>query len=173
MIGKNVRLRPFEESDLERVARWRNDPRVASQFFGCWPFVLSEQAAWYRAYVGDPTQRMWVIERLEGGEPIGTLALIDIDHRNQRAELGRVLVGCTNHLAGRSAQEAVDLIVHFAFKEANLRRIEVRVLSDNEAAIGLYEGCGFQREGILREAVWKAGVFRDILILARLRGTGE
>lgn len=168
MIGEQVRLRLLERDDLEMAAIWRNDPRVAGQFFGCWPFALSEQEAWYDAYLTDPTQRMFIIESTHGHR-IGCLALVNIDHRNQSAELGRVLIGDQNSLAVGCAEEGVRLLVAFAFEEVNLRRISVRVLAGNEPALALYKSCGFQLEGTLRGAVWKRGVFEDVASLALLR----
>jgi len=172
ILGERVRLRLLEKSDLERVAYWRNEPRVASQFFGCWPFAVSEQETWYAGYVKDATQRMWIVETAQGAA-IGTLALVNIDHHNQNAELGRVLIGDQNHLGAECAAEAVRLLVDFAFCEANLHRIEVRVLCGNEAALALYGGCGFLEEGRLREAVWKRGGFQDIVIMAKIREDGD
>lgn len=172
IVGERVRLRLLERSDLDFVARWRNEPRIASQFFGCWPFAISEQEAWYAGYVKDATQRMWIVETVQS-QAIGTLALVDIDHRNQSAELGRVLIGDQNHLGAECAAEAVRLLVGFAFTEANLHRVEVRLLLGNVAARGLYQGAGFREEGRLREAVWKGGGFQDIVIMSRLRGEDE
>lgn len=168
IVGERVRLRLLERDDLPFVARWRNEPRIASQFFGCWPFALSEQEAWYARYLADPTQRMWIVETTQGG-PIGCMALVNIDYHNQSAELGRVLIGDSNHIATECATEAVRLLVTFAFDEVNLHRIEVRVLASNTAARGLYLACGFTEEGKLREGVWKGRGFRDIMIMAILR----
>lgn len=169
LVGENVRLRLLEKGDLETVARWRNEPRVSRQFFGCWPFALSEQERWYDAYLSDRTQRMWIIETPHG-QAIGTMALLNIDQHNQSAEIGRVLIGDSNHLAADCASEALQLLVSFAFLEANLHRLYVHVLQGNEAAMALYEGCGFHLEGVLREAVWKAGQRMDIAVMAMLRG---
>src|SRR3990172_1590517 len=112
ILGERVRLRLLEKSDIEVVAHWRNEPRIAVQFFGCWPFAISEQEAWYAGYVKDTTQRMWIVETAQGAA-IGTLALVNIDHHNQSAELGRVLIGDQNHLGAECAQEAVQLLVDF------------------------------------------------------------
>lgn len=172
IIGEQVRLRLLERDDLALVAKWRNEERVARQFFGCWPFAVSEQDGWYQAYVKDGSQRMWIVETREG-TAIGTLALTSIDQHNQSAELGRVLIGDQNHLAADCAAEAVRMLVRFAFEEANLHRLEVRVLRSNAAALALYKCCGFQQEGVLRAAIWKRGGFEDVVVMSVIRGEGE
>ena len=169
LIGEKVRLRLLEREDIEMIARWRNDPRISRQFFGIWPLPISEQERWYEGYLTDPTERMWIIETPQG-QAIGTMALLHIDHRNQSAEIGRVLIGDSNHLAAECASEALQLLATFAFLEANLNRLYVHVLQGNESAIKLYEGSGFQQEGILRRAVWKSGQFLDVIEMAMLRG---
>jgi len=49
-----------------------------------------------------------------------------------------------------------------------LERIELRVYTDNERAIRLYEEFGFVREGLQRRARKLDGVYRDVLLMARL-----
>ncbi|PTU04006.1 GNAT family N-acetyltransferase, partial [Pseudomonas sp. HMWF031] len=51
----------------------------------------------------------------------------------------------------------------------NLRRIEMSVYADNEAAIGLYRKFGFETEGVFRDYAVRDGVFVDTLSMARLR----
>lgn len=51
---------------------------------------------------------------------------------------------------------------------AGLFRFELGVLSENEAALGLYGSLGFQREGTRRAARLWNGAFHDEILMARL-----
>jgi L-phenylalanine/L-methionine N-acetyltransferase len=51
----------------------------------------------------------------------------------------------------------------------NLRRVELTVYADNEAAIGLYRKFGFETEGLLRDYGFRDGQWVDVLSMARLR----
>ena len=51
----------------------------------------------------------------------------------------------------------------------NLRRGELTVYADNEAAIGLYQKFGFETEGRLRQYALRDGMMVDALTMARLR----
>jgi putative acetyltransferase len=51
----------------------------------------------------------------------------------------------------------------------NLRRLELEVYTDNEAAIRLYERFGFEREGTLRQYAYRNGRYVDSYLMARLR----
>jgi len=49
-----------------------------------------------------------------------------------------------------------------------LRRLELVVYAENEAAIGLYESCGFEHEGRRRGSFFQGGRYYDDLLMARL-----
>ncbi|EIK62998.1 acetyltransferase, GNAT family [Pseudomonas lactis] len=51
----------------------------------------------------------------------------------------------------------------------NLRRVELTVYADNEAAHNLYRTFGFEVEGRLRDYALRDGVFVDTFSMARLR----
>ena len=51
----------------------------------------------------------------------------------------------------------------------DLKRIELAVFTDNEAAIHLYQKFGFETEGVRRKVAFGEGEWRDDLVMARLR----
>lgn len=163
-----VQLRPLEEGDLALLAEWRNAPEAFRWFASPLQIAVSEQAAWYEGYRRDATQRQWMIEDLSGAA-IGTLALLHIDHHHQSAEVARVLIGDVARRAQGYASSALHLLCAYAFYELNLQRLSLVVFAENAAGRALYAGCGFTVEGTLRRAAWKAGEFRDLLLMARLR----
>lgn len=167
LTGKLVHLRLLEANDLALLARWRNDPDAFRWFSSAHLIAESEQADWYERYRRDATQRQWMIEKL-GGDTVGTLALMNIDHHHQSAEVGRVLINGEQRGRGY-AREATKLLTDYAFNELNLQRLWLVVFSDNARALAFYEACGFCVEGVQRRAAWKAGAFRDLIMMALLR----
>ena len=65
---------------------------------------------------------------------------------------------------------AVLSMLRHAFYDLNLHRVELSVLATNEAAMGLYEKCGFSCEGTRRQACYKQGKFVDMYEYGILRG---
>lgn len=51
----------------------------------------------------------------------------------------------------------------------NLRRIALIVFADNPHAIALYEGLGFEREGVLRGFGYRRGEYVDAVMMSRMR----
>jgi ribosomal-protein-alanine N-acetyltransferase len=64
--------------------------------------------------------------------------------------------------------EITQLVLHFAFEELRLHRVDLRVLEYNKRAIACYEKCGFvqegmEREGALIEGKYETDIFMSIL----------
>ncbi len=51
----------------------------------------------------------------------------------------------------------------------DVRRVELDVYVDNAPAIKLYENFGFEREGVMRDAVFRQGAYVNSILMARLR----
>lgn len=81
----------------------------------------------------------------------GTVVL-EVRKRCQRRGVGRALIGRLEESA----------------REAGMRRLELTVLSFNDAAIALYEAAGFQKEGARRESRRIEGRFCDEWWMAKL-----
>jgi len=66
-------------------------------------------------------------------------------------------------------KEAMQMVLDFGFGELNLHRIQLDVLSYNNAAIKLYEKLGFKREGVYREFIHRDGKRYDMYLYGLLR----
>lgn len=99
---------------------------------------------------------------------LGFVALFNIKWSNQSAEMA---IGIGNRAdRGRGyGQDALLLLLRYAFDELNLHRVGLTVMAYNAHAIRLYERTGFVREGARRAAVQRAGVRHDLLCYGILR----
>ena len=169
LIGQRVILRSLERADLSTVATWRNDPMIHPFFFDPYPISLSDQDRWYDNYLGQRKSLIFVITLKEAQRCLGLIGLDQIDHRNQCAEYGRLLIANPADRGKGYAADATDTLLNYGFLELNLNRIFLRVFADNTKALGLYEHCGFQREGLERQALFSGGRFRDLVLMSMLR----
>ncbi len=75
-----------------------------------------------------------------------------------------ILPGGRGQGGGRLLMEAA-----LAARPASVHKIELEVFPDNEAAIGLYEAFGFEREGLRRDHYRREdGSLRSAVIMSRL-----
>ena len=99
---------------------------------------------------------------------LGLISLTGIDHINQSGEL-HIMIGDKKNQGKGAGTYAVHAILAHAFYNMNLQRVELTVLEENLPARRLYEKAGFVQEGIKRKAVYKEGVYKDMLQYSILR----
>lgn len=68
-----------------------------------------------------------------------------MDFRDKKATLG-ILIGDKNYWGQGLCTEAVKLVVDYAFKNLNLKRVKLVVSPENKAAIQCYLNAGFKIE---------------------------
>ena len=63
----------------------------------------------------------------------------------------------------------MDTLISFIFNYININKIKLQVFSFNQSAIRSYEKCGFIKEGVLRNEVFRFGTFHDMHLFGLLR----
>jgi RimJ/RimL family protein N-acetyltransferase len=111
------------------------------------------------------------------------------DHRFAIVVDRRVIGGCGLHSSNRYSgttsfgiaildpeslgqgygREAVELLLDYAFRIQNWRRVSIQMLANNERAIRCYRACGFVTEGQLREECYSNGRYVDMMVMGLLR----
>ena len=61
---------------------------------------------------------------------------------------------------------ALELALKYTFNNLNLRKITLDVISDNKAAIALYEKVGFVEEGLLKKHFYFDSMYYDVKIMS-------
>jgi ribosomal-protein-alanine N-acetyltransferase len=67
-------------------------------------------------------------------------------------------------------REAILALVHHAFTQLDLSRIEAACLPENAASRGLLEDCAFKYEGVAQSYLQISGRWRNHVLYANLRG---
>lgn len=164
------KLRELERKDICIINSWRNDPELIELLGAPFRYINSEvDSKWFDSYISNrnTTIRCAVTED-DNDKIIGLVSLTDIDHLNQSATL-HIMIGDKAARGKGAGTFAVKKMIDHAFRNINLHRIELSVLNYNLAAIHVYEKCGFIREGVKRQAVYKNGTFTDMYLYAVLR----
>jgi len=151
-----VILRALEPEDLPQLRDWRNDEELRPTFREHRLLNMINQHDWLEHVSRSYKVEMFGIE-VEG--LVGVCGLCNINWVNRTAEISIYVVG----FPGIAAQ-ALDLLIDKAFKEFNLHRLWAEVYEFNTANIELFEGSGFQLEGMLHEHVFKQGKYHNCLM---------
>src|SRR5262245_37816334 len=166
-VGDNVTLRGVVRADLPLLHAYSNDPEVGLAAGDLpSPTSMERLGKWYEGLVEPQPRRRFAIEA--EGRFIGTCLLQDIDETSGHAELG-IMIGAKDCWGRGYGREAIHLLLDYAFRLANLRRVWLRTHAANERAIRAYRAAGFVEEGRLREHQWLAGAYVDTVVMGILR----
>ncbi len=156
--GPNLVIREFDATqDLALFDRWLADP-------GGRYFLLSRTTAQQediRKVARSGTSILGVIT-LPDGRPIGSVAFLDHDPTQRKAEL-RKLIGEADQRGKGLGKEASMLWIRYGLGALGLHKIYLSTLHTNSRNVRLNEELGFRTEGILRNEVFIDGVYHDIL----------
>jgi RimJ/RimL family protein N-acetyltransferase len=174
----DVILRPIQEADLEDLCRSFTDPEAYGEFewtgFKDPGFIRQrwEEDGWLGAKQG----RLAVVN---SGSFAG-----DVSYRDLSPGVGKAWAGHASrngaiyeigialfpehrgHGVGTAAQR---LLVQYLFDTTPAHRLQAHTEVENIAEQRALEQVGFEREGVLREVVFRAGKWRDSILYALFR----
>lgn len=168
IYGEKIVLRVVEEADNAMLLSLINDPDTEMMLGGSsWPVSEAEQLKWFEHQERSRDVLRCIVALQENEKAIGTIILSDIDQKNA---IGHIHIKMSKD-GGRGkgyGTDAVNTMVQYAFEELRLNCIYANILSYNEASIKLFERCGFKRDGVLRQRVFKKGRFVDMLAYSKV-----
>lgn len=171
-----VVLSAIEPHDVPTIVRWRNLPEVYRGFIEYAPLSTTQQAAFLESLARDATRRLWLINALEapasasagGLVPVGTVGIMHLDWRNRRCEFGPIFIGELEYRGRGIAKEAEILVLDHCFNHLGLHKVIAHVPESNADVIPFHEACGFRRDTLLREHIFRAGRFEGLHLLSCL-----
>lgn len=135
-----VMLRPMTEADQPilrsfmvespELRRLIDNPSIPTE---------EDQMNWFKR-CQEPDRAMFAVEMLEKGYVIGTAGFVDIGE----AQAPQLRITIADAYQGQGlGKEAMFLLLQYAFTVLKWNSVWLRVLPENERAIGLYQKCGF------------------------------
>ena len=165
IVGKHVYLAPItaSEEEIAKFTNWMNSFEISDYIATSSRIYtpLNEKEHLEKS-ARDLNNRDFNIVALEKDQLIGSIILKEIDWVSRSAVLG-IFIGDADFREHGYGAEAVNLILEYGFRQLNLNSVQLEVLADNERAHRCYLKCGFKDAGRLREHVFVAGKYHDII----------
>lgn len=164
-----VYLRALEPDDYRTTVQWRNDDEIWSMVGGAKYFVSAEyEKQWIVNAINNPKEVRVGVCLKENNELIGLASIVDIDWINRSAHCPS-MIGEKKYWSKGLATEARLLLLKFAFYERGFERIWAHILESNIGSIKMCEKCGYKKEGLLRNSVYKNGKFHNQVVMSVLK----
>ena len=165
MAVEGLEIRRAEPDDCSAIYEMFRSPKV---YEGTLQLPYPSREQWRKRIT--ETEGCYNLVAVSGEHVIGMLTVDTFPNRPRRRHVGRIGISVTEAWQGKGVGKALmQAGIDLADKWLNLTRLELEVYSDNDAAIGLYEQFGFEREGVLRQHAFRDGRYVDSIMMARLR----
>lgn len=161
-------LRPLRVSDAPVFCRWLRNSEV-TRFLSLHkrPPSLREERDYLLRQRRRRDHAQWGIV-VDAGTFIGTVGLDNIDRDNRRATYG-IFIGDPRYWGKGYGTEAGRFVMSYGFRKLGLHRIMLQVYAYNPRGQNSYRKLGFRPEGRLRDHLYRAGNYHDVVVMGLLR----
>ena len=160
-----ITVRHSEPEDYRALHRIFSGPRAMA---GTLQMPLPSLEAW-RERLAEPPEGLYSLVACVEDEVVGSLGLHTTPTRWRMRHVGSIGMAVRDDWQGRGVgTELMEAALDLADNWLDLTRIELRVYTDNAAAIALYEKFGFEVEGTHRRLAFRNGEYVDGYSMARV-----
>lgn len=144
LIGKTVILDEIQPKYFNNIIDWRNNPENNKFLNQPYQLNLDLQRKWYKKYLEDDTQGVFVLIDKQKGIPFGTMGWTDFDKSQQICVTGRLLIGNIKYRGSLYFKEAIEIFNNYLYKEYNVKIMYAHVIKENIASIKWHEKWGYK-----------------------------
>ena len=162
--GTQIYLRPLTVSDAEgNYQKWLNDQEIVYyNFHGRFPMTIEKLLAYINSTSNSTSTIVLAIIEVNSNQHIGNISLQSINWIDRNAEIA-FLLGEKSFWGKSIMLEAGTLLLDHAFNVLNLHRVYCGTSEVNIGMQKLAEKLGMTIEGRRKEAIFKNGVYSDII----------
>ena len=162
LIGTKCYLSPLNLEDAEQYTVWLNDMEVTEnlQLISSVISIDGEKELLKKL----AQEHNYGIVDITTNQLIGNVGFVDINHLHRTAEIG-IFIGDKSYWGNGYGQEALSLLLDYAFKKLNLHSILLRVYDFNQRAIACYEKIGFRKIGEIRDGLIRNMEYHNVVLM--------
>jgi RimJ/RimL family protein N-acetyltransferase len=168
--GTRVTLRALTKADMPTLLRYSLDVEVELLSGGDPPRPCSLEGweKWYEEHVAKDNKDSANFGIEADGKLVGTCGVWRFNTHSQTCYFG-ISIGDHEYWGRGFGRDAIALLLDYAFRLRNFRKVCLDTSSNNERAIRCYRACGFVEEGRLRQQLWVGGQYVDEVHMGLLR----
>jgi RimJ/RimL family protein N-acetyltransferase len=165
LIGKKCYLAPCSVADAEKWTQWDNDLEVTIPLGdeAYEPMPLDNERESIAGALAHKSHLFDIVES-ENDTLIGRCMLFSVNHIDRTAMLG-ICIGEKAYWSKGYGQEAISLLLDYAFNLLNLNNVMLGTFAFNERAIRCYKKVGFKEIGRRRQGRIIAGQAYDCVLM--------
>ncbi|ABZ94469.1 Acetyltransferase [Leptospira biflexa serovar Patoc strain 'Patoc 1 (Ames)'] len=163
-------LRGLQPEDAAgNYLKWFNDPEVCfGNSHGVFPVNQKSLVEYIDNSYKSNQQLVFAMIENKNHTHIGNISLQGINWINRTAEFA-IFLGEKSYWGKGLAVQAGNLIVNHGFSDMNLNRIYCGTFSNNQGMIKLAKALKMTQEGVRRKAIYKNGIYLDMIEFGVLR----
>lgn len=167
----NLILRKISKNDVDFFFKSLNEKNLTT-YLSLGPLKSLEQSKGliknYLRYWDKCLQFNYIVElhNLEVMK-IGSISLWNVNWQHQRTQIGIWLI--PSFWGKGFGEKSINLIKKVAFNHLKINRLEAYIALENQRSVSLFEKCGFNREGMLKQYLNFQGKYHNTVIVALLK----
>jgi RimJ/RimL family protein N-acetyltransferase len=169
--GDKVILRPMRREYLEKYFEYQNDVELLLLSSESAPMPMEQERLVldFQEHISKPRgDAVWFGIEVQGGKFIGQCLLHRFDQAARTCELG-ITIGDRDYMSRGYGRDAVKLMVRYAFRLLNMRKVWLTTNASNLRAQKSFAAAGFEEEARLRCHTWLNGVYDDLVYMSCFR----
>jgi len=164
LIGKSIRIRPVEKTDLDLFYTWMSKQEHVGGFMDAHLVHKESFIEGMEVLIKDKSKLYTMIED-SNGKPIGIMNYREVPGSATTFEIG-ILIAESSVRGKGIGNECLQLFVDYIFNTKNVMRIQFLTRVENAGMKVIGEKAGFALEGVLKKYKLEQGDYRDYCIMA-------
>ncbi|MFJ7734014.1 GNAT family N-acetyltransferase [Lysinibacillus sp. NPDC097231] len=169
LTGQTITLQQMTASDLEAFVKIESEKKTLLLADDEIPFpkTFEDHSTFFQSISGKKEEFIFGIFKKSSNELIGSCGVYAINWQNSTCFVG---ISIGEEWQGKGyGTDTMKTLIDFIFNYISIQKIKLQVFSFNKGAIRSYEKCGFTKEGILRNELFRFGKFHDVWLFGLLR----
>lgn len=164
----DLRIRHVEARDSVALQELHG---LREAYFGTLQLPYPAEDDWKQRLENIPPGSKTLVAEIDG-KVIGQAGITYLAKSPRRRHVGELGMAVHTEWRRKGVGSALlEALVDLADNWINVTRLELRVFTDNDAAIALYKKFGFEVEGTHREFAFRNGEYADVYSMARIKQT--